>query len=34
MNGDEVKEANADPSIFLTNGENERLKEKAVYFIR
>jgi len=32
--GDEIKEANADPSIFLTNGENERLKDKSIYFIR
>jgi len=29
-----MREANADPSLFITNGENERLKDKAVYFIR
>lgn len=34
ISNDEVKDANAEPSLFITQGDTERLKEKAVYFIR
>ena len=34
ISNDEIKEANADPMLFITQGDTERIKEKAVYFIR
>ena len=34
ISNDEIKEANADPMLFITQGDTERIKEKAIYFIR
>jgi hypothetical protein len=33
-NGEEVKDSNADPIFFITDGETERIKDKAVWFMR
>jgi hypothetical protein len=30
----EVREVGADSTLFLTNGDTEKLKEKAVYFVK
>jgi len=29
-----TREANTDPSLFVTHGDNERIKDKSVVFIR
>lgn len=34
IQGDELKEVGAEPTLFVTNGEDERLKDKAVYFVK
>jgi len=31
---EEIKEQNAEPTLFITNGETEKLKNKAVFFTR
>ena len=34
FHGDEMKEVAADQTLFITNGDQEKLKEKAVYFVK
>jgi dynein heavy chain len=34
IQGDELKEVGAEPSLFITKGDEERLKDKAVYFVK
>jgi len=34
FHGDEMKEVGADQTLFITNGDQEKLKEKAVYFVK
>jgi dynein heavy chain, axonemal len=34
ISNDEVKDANADPNLFLTYGDHEKQKDKAIYFLR
>ena len=29
-----MKEVGADPTLFITNGDQEKLKEKAIYFVK
>ena len=29
-----MKEVGADPTLFITNGDKEKLKEKAIYFVK
>ena len=29
-----IRDANSYPSLFITNGEVEKIKDKAVYFLR
>lgn len=34
IQGDELKEVGAEPTLFVTNGDQEKLKDKAVYFVK
>jgi hypothetical protein len=34
IQGDEMKEVGAEPTLFLTNGEQEKLKDKAIFFCK
>jgi hypothetical protein len=34
IQGDEMKEVGAEPTLFITNGDQERLKDKAIYFVK
>lgn len=34
VQSDEIKDVGAEPSIFITNGDKEKLKDKAIYFVK
>jgi hypothetical protein len=34
IQGDEIKEVGAEPTLFITNGDQEKLKDKAIYFVK
>lgn len=34
IQGDEIKDVGAEPSIFITNGDKDKLKDKAIYFVK
>jgi hypothetical protein len=33
-NGDDIKDSGAEPTLFITNGDQEKLKDKAIYFVK
>ena len=33
-NNDDIKDSSAEPTLFFTYGEAEKLKEKAIWFVR
>ena len=33
-NNDDIKDTSAEPTLFFTYGESEKLKEKAIWFVR
>lgn len=34
IQGDEIKEVGAEPTLFITNGDQEKIKDKGIYFIK